>query len=129
MGILGVIISTIACQVIGFIWYGPNPIGRMWLNSCGRKKEELQKTGNLPYLVATFSKAITAYFLDGFLRAGMGVVTVEEAFYASINLSIIVALLEATHAPFHGVGLPAYLVNIGYDAACLMVIAVLVIAF
>lgn len=59
----------------------------------------------------------------------MGVVTLEEAFYASINLSIIVALLEATHAPFHGVGLPAYLVNVGYDAACLIIIALLVIAF
>eukprot|EP00057_Strongylocentrotus_purpuratus_P018869 XP_011673343.1 PREDICTED: uncharacterized protein LOC105442689 [Strongylocentrotus purpuratus] len=118
MGILGIIISTVACQVIGFIWYGPNPIGRMWLNACGRKKQELQKTGNLPYLVATLSKAITAYFLDGFLRAGMGVVTLEEAFYASINLSIIVALLEARHNPFHGVGLPAYLVMSAYDAAC-----------
>lgn len=61
-------------------------------------------------------------------RSGMGVVTLEEAFYASVNLSIIVALLEATHAPFHGVGLPAYLVNVGYDSACVLTIALIVIA-
>ena len=59
----------------------------------------------------------------------MGVRTMEEAFYASINLSIVVALLEATHAPFHGIGLPAYLVNVGYDSACILIIALLVIAF
>ncbi|XP_071511395.1 uncharacterized protein [Diadema antillarum] len=101
----------------------------MWLHSCGIRLEDLKKTGNLPYLVAIFSKAATAFFLNGFLRSGMGVVTLEEAFYASVNLSIILALLEATHAPFHGLGLPAYLVNIGYDTTCLIIIALFVIAF
>ena len=53
----------------------------------------------------------------------------KDAVHASFPLISLVALYQATHAPFLGVGLPTFLIDLGYDAVCTVVIAVLVTVF
>ena len=52
--------------------------------------------------------------------------SVQDAVQAAVPVSIVVALYHASHAPFLGVRLPAFLIDVGYDTACTMIIAALV---
>ncbi|XP_030832195.1 uncharacterized protein LOC105445132 [Strongylocentrotus purpuratus] len=80
MGVLGIAMSTAACQVLGFAWYGPL-FGSVWVRNCGRRKEDIDRYGNSRWimLVPALSKIGSSIIIGHVLKDHLGVTTVPDA--------------------------------------------------
>ncbi|XP_054754337.1 uncharacterized protein LOC129260374 [Lytechinus pictus] len=127
MGVLGIAMSTAASQLLGFAWYGPL-FGSMWCRNSGRRREDIERSSKSKWImvVPLLSKLGSSIIIAHLLKDHIGVKTVYDACRNGLAFSAVIVLYNASHSPFQGEGLPAYLINAGYDAICTVMTAALV---
>ncbi len=62
-----VVTATVACMVLGYVWYHEAVFGTMWMHLLGKKKDELGKPGPamVIMLIAAF---VLSYVMAHFVR-------------------------------------------------------------
>lgn len=127
MGLLQVIVATVASQILGAVWYSADfPTGKVWQKHANIRGS-LGSNGQVLMLVAFVLKLVLSLVLDDrlrFLIAGGSIMgTAERALW----VSTIPSICYATHAVFLGHKWPAILVDITYDAASLIIMSIILI--
>ncbi|XP_038076136.1 uncharacterized protein LOC119744335 [Patiria miniata] len=122
MTIASVIVGTIATQALGAVWF--NVLSGPWMRGLGKKYEDFKDTDSTPFILAALAMFALSAFMSSTLRPFFGVVTVEEAVHFALRVSAAGALLQIPHNAFEGKGWSTYLVNVGYDTLCLLIICV-----
>lgn len=126
MGLLQVIVATVACHFLGFVWYTDQlPLGRYWLKHSSLRGN-LGKD-NVPLLVAFVCKIGLSVLLDDRLRFMIAGSSYAATATNALWLSAVSGLCFVTHAVFTGKGWPAILVDVSYDSVSLVVMALILV--
>ena len=62
---LAVLLAVVASMVIGFVYYHPSVLGRVWMDLVGHSDETMQKGSPLVYPVVIVASFLTAWALAG----------------------------------------------------------------
>lgn len=60
---MAVIVSAIACMVLGAIWYMPAVLGNIWMKEVGKSQEDLKKNANASAYVMMFVGALVLSYV------------------------------------------------------------------
>ncbi len=115
---LAVVLATLSTFVVGYIWYAPWFLGRIWAKDVGLDlehpimKSTLPKTMTMSFIVSFIKCWFLALFL-GQVAGGFGGLT----FYMQVNMGIAfgaVLMTNANHLIFERSPLRLLLVNGGH---------------
>jgi len=116
-----VLVSVVAAQVIGFVWYSKALFLMPWLNSIGKDEDFTKTAPPAGYLVNIVASFIEAVFV-GFLVAAMDSNTFTSGLTAGFMIWLgFVATTSSTNAIFAQRGTRNWLIESGNHLVTLLV--------
>ena len=110
INLVAVLLATVANMVLGAVWYGQ--FGESWLQCINKRKEDLNPSSLLPYIVALVGSLVNALAMAYLFRLA-GVETLLRGMGMGAALALFVATATAAkHYAFSG--WPAKLLAIDY---------------
>lgn len=67
--LFAILASTIATMVIGALWYSPVLFAKPWMESVGKKMEDLKDSANIGYLISFIGLFVFSFVLAYLLKA------------------------------------------------------------
>ncbi len=123
---LAVVAATIACFVVGFLWFGPKTFYPVWSRALGRPADQ-GPTGNMGLifgltLVGALVQAVVLALVIGLARAaGTDVGLLAGAGFGLLMGVGFAAATSLSHRLFAGQGLKVWAIEVGGDIAQLTV--------
>jgi hypothetical protein len=128
--LLGVIVATLAAIGLGFLWYSPAVFGSVWLRLLRKYVKDvpsMNKSMGPMYLQLVLGAFVQAFVLDMFINR-LGVVTAVEAVVLALWLWVGLVLPgRYNDVIFEGKRKKMFLIDVGYQAVSLVVMAVVLV--
>ena len=120
---LALVAAAVSTQIIGFIWYHPKVLGKIWMQETGIT-EEKAKTSNLP-LTLLLSLALmfaVAYELKYVAHGAAEFVTFKHgAYHAFFDGLYIIIPVVGILSRYEQKSIKYFLITVGYWLACFVV--------
>ena len=96
---LAVLVATIACMIVGFLWYSPFLFGKSWMKEMGftdksmneKKKKGMFKSYIAMFVIALISNYILSHFIN-YLQANTVSLSLQTAFWLWLGFIVPISL-------------------------------------
>lgn len=125
---LAVLVAFASSMVIGFVWYMPAVLGRMWMQAIGKTEEDLQKIDGgagiwIPMMIAAALTSILLAILIG--RLGVHG-SLAGGFFALVVAIVFRAGGHVIHNGFAGKPSAVTVIDSGHDIVAMTVAGVII---
>lgn len=126
MNIIAIVVSAIAAQVLGFLWYSPALFATPWMKYMGlnaKKLEAAKKKMGVKYFMAFVAGIIMAAALSVFLDYALAATLWDAVTVSLIAWVGFVATTMVTDVLFGNKPWGLFLINSGYQLVSLLVMS------
>lgn len=130
---LGVMVSVVASQIIGTIWYSTYFLGKPWMsnNYPGKSSEQISREGNFPVAigVCVVGQTCLALVLHYILLSYLGISGVEAAIRIGVGLGALVTVSDIPHCLFSCRSVIVFIIDHLYDTAVFVAMCASIVHF
>jgi hypothetical protein len=74
---LAILVSALVPMLLGFIWYHPKVMGKVWMDACGFKEEDMKSTSNMGLIFGI------SFLMSLLLAFAMNTISYHQTFVAN----------------------------------------------
>ncbi len=74
---LAILVSALVPMLLGFIWYHPKVMGKVWMDACGFKEEDMKSSSNMGLIFGI------SFLMSLLLAFAMNTISYHQTFVAN----------------------------------------------